>query len=304
MTAFLDVVTGPHSGHSIALPDGVSRVGSRAGADFILAGDHFLSGVHFAAGLRDGTLLLKDLGSLNGTLVKDERVDQARLSDGDWFQAGHSMFRVRLAEAPPPGASVLARPGPLPPRAGWAGPHRSPQLNVAQNRAMDVLATQTGAPFAILDAARDAKIMSFLESQAGQSQSLYEGEQAQRYARVAPYLVSLTAAASEQLILLGWQRSWGVFFHSLAARDEARRQLRHFLVAETPDGQRKLFRFYDPRVLRVYLATCEPSERADFFGSILSFVMEDEQPGRWVCFQRGARQLKTDYAVWEDEKTP
>jgi hypothetical protein len=301
MTAFLDVVAGPHSGSSIPLTDGVFRLGRGVESSYVLAGDHFLSDVHFAVGARDNTHLLKDLGSLNGTFVNGLRVEQARLNDGDRILAGHSAFGLRIAKTAE-GSSTLAQAGPIPPRQGWTGPHRSPQLTSAQNRAMDVLATQTGTLFAVLDAARDTRIPTFLQSQSGQFRSLFEGEKAQEYARVAPYLLLLSTAACEQLIPLSWHLSWGIYIHSPMTAEEVQHHLRNFLIAETPDEKRVLFRFYDPRVLRVYLSTCNPQEVASFFGNNYSFVMEDKLPGRWVCFERGAAGVKIDFALLEKEK--
>ena len=37
------------------------------------------------------------------------------------------------------------------------------------------------------------------------------------------------------------------------------------------------FRFYDPLVLRVFLPTCTPRQRQDFFGEFEGFVVEDER---------------------------
>ena len=84
--------------------------------------------------------------------------------------------------------------------------------------------------------------------------------------------------------------------------ESLRLHLRKFLIAETPAEKRVLFRFYDPRVLRVYLPTCSAGEAAAFLGSNYSFVMEDQTPGRWVCFERGSTGLKIDYALLEDRK--
>ena len=41
-----------------------------------------------------------------------------------------------------------------------------------------------------------------------------------------------------------------------------------------PGGERVYFRFYDPRVLRVYLPTCSSSELKGVFGPVGRFVVE------------------------------
>jgi pSer/pThr/pTyr-binding forkhead associated (FHA) protein len=299
MAAFLDIVAGPHAGTSVPLADGVTRVGRGVGAHYILEGDNFLSESHFSVDARNDNCVLEDQASLNGTFTNGMRVERSELNDGDWIVAGHSIFGFRAIGEP---AWRCVQPGRLPPRPGWQGPHRSPQLSKSQNRAMDILATQPGRLYAVLDAARDARIRSFLQAQGGQSQSLFEGETARTYAHVAPYLVSLTSTACEQLIQISWQLSCGIFIHSAMSSENIKRHLRNFLVAETPDGKRMLFRFYDPRPLRVYLQACNAQELAAFFGNNYSFVMEDKQPGRWMCVERGAGQPKIDYAVLEDEQ--
>ena len=49
---------------------------------------------------------------------------------------------------------------------------------------------------------------------------------------------------------------------------DVRRHLRQFLQAQLPDGRVVLFRFYDPRVWRTYLPTCEPAELQRWFTGI------------------------------------
>jgi hypothetical protein len=41
-----------------------------------------------------------------------------------------------------------------------------------------------------------------------------------------------------------------------------------------------LFRYYDPRVLRVVLPALKPADAADFFGPVTAFATEGEQPGQ------------------------
>jgi len=50
--------------------------------------------------------------------------------------------------------------------------------------------------------------------------------------------------------------------------------LRRFLTVRTEKGKKLLFRFYDPRVLRLYLPTCTSTELNTFFGPVERFVCE------------------------------
>ena len=65
-----------------------------------------------------------------------------------------------------------------------------------------------------------------------------------------------------------------------------RRHLRHFLEVQLPDGKQVYFRFYDPRVLRVFLPTCTADEINQFFGPIKQYLMEDEKPDKLLQFQQ------------------
>jgi hypothetical protein len=44
------------------------------------------------------------------------------------------------------------------------------------------------------------------------------------------------------------------------------------------EGSYLYFRYYDPRVLRVYLPTCNESELGAVFGPIEFFLLEHEDP--------------------------
>jgi hypothetical protein len=55
---------------------------------------------------------------------------------------------------------------------------------------------------------------------------------------------------------------------------EVRRHFRNFLQAMLPNRRVALFRFYDPRVWRVYLPTCNADELARWFQMVEEFVAE------------------------------
>lgn|SRR5688572_20568622 len=70
------------------LPGGVRTVGRATGADFIVDAA-LVSRVHCRlTALPDGQLEVRDLESTNGTFVNGQRVEEARLSDGDRLQVG------------------------------------------------------------------------------------------------------------------------------------------------------------------------------------------------------------------------
>ena len=133
--------------------------------------------------------------------------------------------------------------------------------------------------FALLDAARDPGVLAVLRESDQPYQSLYEGTQADDLAEYGPYLVSLDGGGQflERLIAAGWGRSWGVYLASRADFATVRHHLRRYLTVEIPGASTALFRFYDPRVLRLFLASWTPEERSCFFGPVARFALEDAE---------------------------
>ena len=139
-------------------------------------------------------------------------------------------------------------------------------------------------PIAILDAARDVRIPALLTQSNGEHQSLYEGEEGDKLAQVAPYLARLDkdSLLLASLFFQGWGNNWA---EPESPRLQAvRRHLRHFLEVEMPDGKQVYFRFYDPRGLRTFLPTCNADESNQFFGPIKHYLIEDEQPDKLLQF--------------------
>lgn len=153
-------------------------------------------------------------------------------------------------------------------------------------RAIEILRSQAKSVYALFDAARDPEILPLLEVSEEYYMSLYQGDLGTELADVAPYLVSLPAhcALLNTLVSSGWDQSWGVFLTSSQDFNAVRSHFRHFLLVEDEDGKELYFRFYDPRVLRVFLPTCTKEEAQQFFGQIESFFMEDEHTERLLQF--------------------
>jgi len=80
------------------------------------------------------------------------------------------------------------------------------------------------------------------------------------------------------LITLGWGKSWGIYVTASrpAGIEDVRRQLRQFLLVKSPAGKKLFFRYYDPRVMRAYLPTCDDNAYKLLFNPIVKYVMEDE----------------------------
>jgi hypothetical protein len=133
----------------------------------------------------------------------------------------------------------------------------------------------------IADSARDTRISAMLASSFLEHSCLYSGDLAPEVRSVAPYLIQLeyNDARTDRFIERGWGNSWGVFLKCDKRLDLLRRHLREFLMVRDPMGRSLLFRYYDPRVLRVYLPTCNFAELSAIFGPVERFWMESADSG-------------------------
>ncbi len=132
----------------------------------------------------------------------------------------------------------------------------------------------------ILDAARDERIYGAVDRTYQDKCCLYAGDLPWQLQMVAPYLVQLDKEDrfTRYFIDNGWGNSWGVFFRSETTMKNLRHHLRGFLRVRDEAGRRLIFRYYDPRVLRVYLPSCNKEELRAIFGPIDQFLLEGEDP--------------------------
>ena len=108
---------------------------------------------------------------------------------------------------------------------------------------------------------------------------LYEGDSEKFLAAVAPWMFGFEQGSEFATWVLRSARgnSWGIFLRSGAEPVRLYRHLRKFLIVQSEDGKEMYFRYYDPRVLRVFLPTCEAPQLKEFFGPIEAFLAENEQ---------------------------
>jgi hypothetical protein len=89
---------GPESGSSYRLEKPVTAVGRHPDSDIFLD-DITVSRRHVQLQRDEDGYTLRDVGSLNGTYVNRERVDQARLRHGDEVQIGRYRLSFVLGSA-------------------------------------------------------------------------------------------------------------------------------------------------------------------------------------------------------------
>jgi pSer/pThr/pTyr-binding forkhead associated (FHA) protein len=96
-SGMLVVRAGPNAGSTFAIDKDVITAGRHPDSDIFL--DDITVSRRHAEVRREGTgLLVRDVGSLNGTYLNRERIEQGELSDGDTVQVGK--FKLAFIAGP------------------------------------------------------------------------------------------------------------------------------------------------------------------------------------------------------------
>jgi hypothetical protein len=133
--------------------------------------------------------------------------------------------------------------------------------------------------YAVLDGASDPGFIYNSIVQTGEdTRCLYRGEIDDDLLLSAPHLLRLTKPASVALKLLKamFDKNAGILARVDKGTDidQVRRHFRRFLLVQTPEKKTVYFRYYDPRVLRVYLPTCNEAELHVLFGKqVLNYIV-------------------------------
>lgn len=148
--------------------------------------------------------------------------------------------------------------------------------------------------YAVLDGASVPGLLERLAAGPEEHACLYQGQVGQDLLERAPWLVKLRGDGPllPWILSEGWGHSWGVFCVTAAAFEPLRRHFRGFLRVRGPAGQVLYFRYYDPRVLRVYLPTCRGVELGTVYGPIDRYACEGEDAGTLVEFINHPRRAE------------
>lgn len=90
---------GSRDGESIPLRAPGLKIGRKPGNDLVLD-DANASGAHAEIVFEGDRVLLRDLGSTNGTILDGRKIEEVILSHGDKITIGHTFFRFDDAQAP------------------------------------------------------------------------------------------------------------------------------------------------------------------------------------------------------------
>lgn len=267
----VEVRSGARIGAKAAVAPGASiLVGRTERADLVVDRDAQLSGAHFEITWDGAAATLRDLGSVRGTLLSGGPIEGAvPVPHGSWIKAGETSFSVYFE-----GFSPLR------------GEPADPALAA---RALASLVPRVGRLYAVLDAARDERVLELCHESIDETRSLYEGDKGNALEDVAPHLVSFAPGSGllERLIRDGWGKSFGVFIESRASFKALRRHLRRFLLVEEEDNpQRLYFRYYDPRVLREFLPIATVRQNDEIFADVIDAFVAEGERGEALTFER------------------
>lgn len=342
----LKILSGSRAGQSVDVRAGDSlSIGRTQKAQMTFADDAQMSGLHVAFECAADKCRVRDLGSLNGTLVNGNRVTEAVLKAGDEVIAGQTRFSVVIdrGEAPAQAAATVTAPvaaplaaappvAPPPPAAPYPAssptePIRSPSARPPVTPAarpapvgLPVVdrprpAAEKRAPvepvqvihdpvegtidfhnyqpppghklYAVIDGAIGIELVFQANRLGLRTQSLFVGDLAPCLAEVAPYLVDIVPDSG---FLDYWcdylGQSAGILIETRAGFEEMLAHCRDLFDARDEDGNEYFFRFYDPRVLPVYLPTCTAEEARKLFG-----------PGRLLVSKPGDSSGITRFTV-------
>src|SRR5215467_2929919 len=160
--------------------------------------------------------------------------------------------------------------------------------------------------FAALDGASVPELLSKLYGLLPEFECILRVDLEPDMAEVAPYLVQLypNSEFTKWVVTHGWGQHWGIFVVSGADFRALRNHFRSLLTVYDVTGKPMLFRYYDPRVMRSYLPTCDAAELATVFGPAANYIMEDSDPWSLLRFSLDSGALLKDVSPLEDSAAP
>jgi Domain of unknown function (DUF4123) len=152
----------------------------------------------------------------------------------------------------------------------------------------DLADNKMGNLYAIVDSAKNEEVFKYLLTDNVTYRSLFEGKMDIKLFGVSGFLIECKKDSKlfNWLTTEAWGTSCSIFFISKAPFDEVFSHFQKFIRVYLEDDDVVYFRYYDPRVLRIYLPTCNSKEISTFFGEIKSFFVESENTEALTEFQR------------------
>ncbi|MES3022226.1 MAG: DUF4123 domain-containing protein [Pseudomonadota bacterium] len=158
-----------------------------------------------------------------------------------------------------------------------------------------VWAGEGTATFALLDGAASPTLLDQLYDAPGlEFECLYSGELEPDIAEVAPYIARVEAGSAFADWVLGLWGERRAILVQVDVRVELpvlRRHFRKLNLVYGPDAAPLLLRYYDPRVLPLFLSTCDRAQVREMFGPVIRFVLEGASGGQGLALSAPAGEL-------------
>ena len=147
--------------------------------------------------------------------------------------------------------------------------------------------------YALIDAARDPRILPMLKQEA-RWRCMFAADVRPEIAPKAPYIVRLDPGSpfTNTFRQYGWINAWGVTCHAPADLHATRKALRPNLEAMMPgSGKTVLFRFYDPRVFVPFIEACTPGDLGPWFDPVDAWWAPHPRSGATMKYTLGPEGL-------------
>ncbi len=154
--------------------------------------------------------------------------------------------------------------------------------------------------FMVLDGARDKRIEPLINNSNIEHSCLYAGNLTYKLKRAAPHIVKLSENSNftSKILTLGWGKSWGIFLlaNQETSMTTVRANCRRLAKVKGLNGKSLVFRYYDPRVIRLMLPACNQHEVNCILGDSISLLIEQKKENEnelgFTLFERGDEQTQ------------
>jgi Domain of unknown function (DUF4123) len=183
--------------------------------------------------------------------------------------------------------------------------HGPMMTNTVQRQLEDAICGPLATPgdtYAILDGAVVRQLPDAFEAMRVPHACLFRGETDPLVLTRAPWLVKLEPGTEALAWILreGWGRNWGMF--AAVPRDtkfdEVLEHFRQFIQVRLPDGRIVFFRFYDPRVQRLFVPSCDAAQAALLFSLPLAWMCESEEGASLItCTEKDGAVQRSELSL-------
>lgn len=157
----------------------------------------------------------------------------------------------------------------------------------------ETLISSRARSYCILDGAAVPDLPKRLYEMDPPNYALIAGELTPDMVHVAPYLAIMIPDErfTKWVLQNGIGKNQGIFVQTRYSLTEMRRHFRALMTVHDEEGNPMLFRFYDPRVFRKFLPSCDAEQVTTFFGKVDTFFVEAEEKDVILAYTHDSGEL-------------